>query len=99
MSPLQMSWFQNFVAGYSCFCQEEQYISGIHNGNFLTLTQLCVFLCFVFSQKINEKPQVIMDYESGRAIPNNQVLSKLERTLGEFIKWRYKLKIYSNYLI
>jgi len=26
-----------------------------------------------------------MDYESGKAIPNNQVLSKLERTLGEFI--------------
>ena len=35
------------------------------------------------SQKINEKPQVIMDYESGKAIPNNQVMSKIERTLGE----------------
>jgi len=41
--------------------------------------------CVFISQKINEKPQVIMDYESGKAIPNNQVLSKLERTLGEFI--------------
>lgn len=41
---------------------------------------------FVFSsQKINEKPQVVMDYESGKAIPNNQVLSKLERTLGELM--------------
>lgn len=35
------------------------------------------------SQKINEKPQVIMDYESGKAIPNNQVMSKIERVLGE----------------
>ena len=26
-----------------------------------------------------------MDYESGRAIPNNQVLSKIERAIGEFI--------------
>lgn len=32
--------------------------------------------------KINEKPQVIADYESGRAIPNNQVLGKTERAIG-----------------
>lgn len=31
--------------------------------------------------KINEKPSVIQDYESGKAIPNPQILSKLERTL------------------
>ncbi|KAL9989510.1 hypothetical protein ACROYT_G004070 [Oculina patagonica] len=40
--------------------------------------------------KINEKPQIVMDYESGKAIPNNQVLGKLERTLG--IKLRGKEK-------
>lgn len=40
--------------------------------------------------KINEKPQVIMDYESGRAIPNNQILGKIERVLG--IKLRGKDK-------
>lgn len=34
------------------------------------------------AQKINEKPQVINDYESGRAIPNQQILIKLERALG-----------------
>ncbi|KAM5300293.1 PREDICTED: endothelial differentiation-related factor 1 isoform X3 [Lipotes vexillifer] len=33
-------------------------------------------------EKINEKPQVIADYESGRAIPNNQVLGKIERAIG-----------------
>ncbi|KAH3903188.1 probable Multiprotein-bridging factor 1 [Saccharomycodes ludwigii] len=32
--------------------------------------------------KINEKPTVINDYEAGRAIPNQQVLGKLERVLG-----------------
>lgn len=32
--------------------------------------------------KINEKPQVINDYEAGRAIPNQQLLGKLERALG-----------------
>lgn len=32
--------------------------------------------------KVNEKPQVINDYESGRAVPNQQVLAKIERVLG-----------------
>ncbi|KAL0652937.1 hypothetical protein Bca4012_095628 [Brassica carinata] len=34
------------------------------------------------AQLINEKPQVIQEYESGKAIPNQQILSKLERALG-----------------
>lgn len=34
------------------------------------------------AQKVNEKPSVIQDYESSKAIPNPQILSKLERTLG-----------------
>ena len=33
-------------------------------------------------QRINEKPVVVVDYESGRAIPNDQILAKMERTLG-----------------
>ena len=32
--------------------------------------------------KINEKPTVINDYESGRAIPNQQILGKMEKALG-----------------
>ncbi|NP_001279150.1 endothelial differentiation-related factor 1 homolog [Callorhinchus milii] len=32
--------------------------------------------------RISEKPQIIADYESGKAIPNNQVLGKVERILG-----------------
>lgn len=31
---------------------------------------------------INEKPQVIGEYESGKAIPNGQIISKIERKLG-----------------
>lgn len=31
---------------------------------------------------INEKPQVVGEYESGKAIPNPAIISKLERKLG-----------------
>ncbi|ONK80265.1 uncharacterized protein A4U43_C01F15740 [Asparagus officinalis] len=34
------------------------------------------------AQLINEKPQVIQEYESGKAIPNQQIIVKLERVLG-----------------
>lgn len=34
------------------------------------------------AQKVNEKPSVIQDYESSKAIPNPQILGKLERILG-----------------
>jgi len=32
--------------------------------------------------KICEKPQVINEYECGKAIPNNQVMAKIERVIG-----------------
>lgn len=32
--------------------------------------------------KINEKPQVVGDYEAGRALPNQGILGKMERVLG-----------------
>ncbi|KAL2510720.1 Bax inhibitor-1 family protein [Abeliophyllum distichum] len=31
---------------------------------------------------INEKPQIIQEFESGKAIPNQQIISKLDRALG-----------------
>lgn len=31
---------------------------------------------------VNEKPQVVGEYETGKAIPNPQIISKLERKLG-----------------
>ena len=34
------------------------------------------------AQKVNEKPSVIQDYEASRAIPNPQILGKLERIVG-----------------
>mmetsp|Transcript_19348 Transcript_19348/g.74299 ORF Transcript_19348/g.74299 Transcript_19348/m.74299 type:complete len:126 (-) Transcript_19348:263-640(-) len=38
------------------------------------------------AQAINEKPTVVNDYESGRAVPNNQILGKMERALGAKIR-------------
>lgn len=43
-----------------------------------------------FAAKICEKALVVTDYENGSAIPNNQILSKMERALG--IKLRGKDK-------
>jgi len=34
------------------------------------------------AQAINEKLQIVQDYEIGRAIPNGQILNKLSRVLG-----------------
>ncbi|WP_159299319.1 helix-turn-helix domain-containing protein, partial [Klebsiella pneumoniae] len=34
------------------------------------------------SQLINEKVQILQEYESGKAIPNQQIIVKLERALG-----------------
>jgi putative transcription factor len=31
---------------------------------------------------INEKPQVVAEYESGKAVPNPSIISKIERKLG-----------------
>lgn len=46
---------------------------------------ICVKMVLIFLvvlQLINEKPQIIQEYESGKAIPNQQIISKLERALG-----------------
>ncbi|KAF5748603.1 multiprotein-bridging factor 1c [Tripterygium wilfordii] len=33
-------------------------------------------------KQINERPQVVQEYESGKAVPNQAVLAKMERVLG-----------------
>jgi transcriptional regulator with XRE-family HTH domain len=43
------------------------------------------------AQKINEKPSVVQDYESGKAIPNPQILGKLERILGVKLRGAFSL--------
>lgn len=51
------------------------------------LGELLSFLNFyhpVSFQKINEKPQIVNDYEAGRGIPNQAIIGKMERALGEF---------------
>jgi len=34
------------------------------------------------AQQLNMQPQVINEYEAGKAIPNNAVIAKIERALG-----------------
>lgn len=34
------------------------------------------------AKTINEKPAVINQYENGKAIPNGQIIAKIERALG-----------------
>jgi len=41
--------------------------------------------------KINEKPQVVQEYEAGKGIPNHVILGKLERVLD--IKLQGKIKV------
>jgi putative transcription factor len=43
---------------------------------------LLMHFIFQLGTAINEKPQVVAEYESGKAIPNPQIISKLERALG-----------------
>ena len=42
------------------------------------------------AKAINEKATVVNDYESGRAVPSQQILAKMERILG--VKLRGKKK-------
>ncbi|RUS83326.1 hypothetical protein EGW08_008904 [Elysia chlorotica] len=46
--------------------------------------------------KINEKQQVINDYEAGKAIPNNQIMSKLERALDIRLRGKDKGKPFAK---
>jgi putative transcription factor len=39
---------------------------------------------------INERPQIIQDYESGKAIPNAMILNKLDRALGTHLPRKKK---------
>jgi len=39
----------------------------------------------MYLQKVNEKPQVINDYEAGRGIPNQVVIGKIEKAIGKSI--------------
>ena len=42
------------------------------------------------AQKINEKPQVINEYEAGKVVPNQAILGKLERALGVRLRGKEK---------
>ena len=42
----------------------------------------CTIDGVIMLQAVNEKPNVIQEYESGKAIPNPQILQKMSRVLG-----------------
>lgn len=57
---------------------------------------LCFFRSYIwnqwfghFLQLINEKKQVIQEYESEKAVPNQQVINKLERALGAKLRQKW----------
>jgi len=39
--------------------------------------------------KINEKPQVIQEYENGKAVPNSQVINKIQKALKIHISGKF----------
>jgi putative transcription factor len=43
-------------------------------------------------KRINEKAQVVQQYEQGKAIPNNAVLVKMEQVLGVKLRGENKKK-------
>ncbi|KAK2712942.1 endothelial differentiation-related factor 1 homolog [Artemia franciscana] len=40
--------------------------------------------------KICEKPQIVNEYENGKAIPNQQILAKIERAIGMKLRGKDK---------
>jgi len=44
------------------------------------------------ASRISERPQIVNEYESGKAIPNQQILSKMERALGVKLRGKDKGK-------
>jgi hypothetical protein len=57
------------------------------------LTAKCVL---TYLQKVNEKPQVINDYEAGRGIPNQVVIGKIERAIGKWVTVQSGLRTDKN---
>lgn len=58
--------------------QLKQTIITARNQKKLTQAQL--------AQQINEKHQIVQEYENGKAIPNPQVLNKMSKVLGVHLK-------------
>ena len=57
-------------------CFKYTYITG----NIIMYLQLWYYI-----QKINEKPAVVVEFESGKAVVNHAILGKMERALGTYV--------------
>ena len=75
-SPLKIQWYAQDEAGKlpEVGLSLGKRIQQARMAKSLTQKQLATL--------INEKPNVVAEYEQGKAIPNNQILGKLERKLG-----------------
>lgn len=67
-------------ASLSSHRMQSESLASVMAGDFPTVFQALIRACAV--QLINEKPQIVQEYESGKAIPNPQILNKLSRALG-----------------
>lgn len=47
-----------------------------------TVETVVISSCFCL-QAINERPQIVQEYECGKAIPNTQILAKMEKALSK----------------
>ncbi|RZS18891.1 hypothetical protein BHM03_00051219 [Ensete ventricosum] len=90
----KISWgFIHVIFIYDPRCNDERVSSELKKNIMQArlgkkLTQAQLGQTSIMPQLINEKPQVIQEYESGKAIPNQQIITKLERVLG--VKLRCK---------
>ncbi|GAB2289248.1 Multiprotein-bridging factor 1c [Dionaea muscipula] len=49
------------------------------------------------AKRINERPQVVQEYENGKAVPNQAVLAKMERVLGVKLRGKICVAIASHF--
>ncbi|KAK9048604.1 hypothetical protein SSX86_032431 [Deinandra increscens subsp. villosa] len=50
------------------------------------------------AKQINERPQVVQEYENGKAVPNQAVLAKMERVLGVKLRGKALMEDHGGYL-
>lgn len=73
-NPDLCSYAHVHVADKTVSTELKKAIQQARNAKGLTQKQLAA--------QLQMQPQIINEYESGKAIPNNQIIAKIERALG-----------------
>lgn len=55
----------------------------VHCGHSVETGETVVISSCFYLQAINERPQIVQEYECGKAIPNTQILAKMEKALSK----------------